>query len=224
MGSLRSKEDEVQRISTSVFVTNFPDQSSTKDLWNVCKQYGHVVDAFIPNRRSKIGKRFGFVRFIKVYDVERLVNNLCTVWIGSHRIHANISRFQRPVLNNSSKQFSYNGENRKNATDDKRDSGKKDNVNSYAHAVRGWSQVNREVDNNPAMVLDDACVNQKDYICCLNWKVKDFGSLSNLKVVLGNEGFDEIELRYLGDLWVMIEFKSVEVKDKFQSNVGAGSW
>ena len=128
------------------------------------------------------------------------------------------------MLNNSSKKFSYNRENRKNTTDNKRDSVKKDNVNSYAHAVRGWSQVNREVDNNPTIVLDDACVNQKDCICCMNVKVKDFGSLSNLKVVLGNEDFDEIELRYLGCLWVMIEFKSVEVKDKFQSNVGKGSW
>ncbi|GJU99142.1 RNA-directed DNA polymerase, eukaryota [Tanacetum coccineum] len=40
MGTFRSKEDDVQQISTSVFVTNFPDQFSAKDLWNTCKQYG----------------------------------------------------------------------------------------------------------------------------------------------------------------------------------------
>ncbi|GJT89203.1 hypothetical protein Tco_1070920 [Tanacetum coccineum] len=34
MGTFRSKEDDVQQISTSVFVTNFPDQFSAKDLWN----------------------------------------------------------------------------------------------------------------------------------------------------------------------------------------------
>nr|GEW85579.1 RNA-directed DNA polymerase, eukaryota, reverse transcriptase zinc-binding domain protein [Tanacetum cinerariifolium] len=72
MGSQRSKEDEVQKISTSAFVTNFPDQFTAKELWNTCKQYGYVVDAFIPNRRSKAGKMFGFVRFIKVFDAERL--------------------------------------------------------------------------------------------------------------------------------------------------------
>ncbi|GJT61376.1 RNA-directed DNA polymerase, eukaryota [Tanacetum coccineum] len=55
MGTFRSKEDDVQQISTSVFVTNFPDQFSAKDLWNTCKQYGYVVDAFIPNRKSKLG-------------------------------------------------------------------------------------------------------------------------------------------------------------------------
>ncbi|GJU69046.1 nucleotide-binding alpha-beta plait domain-containing protein [Tanacetum coccineum] len=46
---------------------------SAKDLFNICKQYGHVVDAFIPLKKSKVGKRFGFVRFINVFSVERLI-------------------------------------------------------------------------------------------------------------------------------------------------------
>ncbi|GJW23520.1 nucleotide-binding alpha-beta plait domain-containing protein, partial [Tanacetum coccineum] len=57
MGTQRSKEDDVQNISTSVFVTNFPDQYGAKDLWNSCKVYGHVVDVYIPDRRSKAGSR-----------------------------------------------------------------------------------------------------------------------------------------------------------------------
>nr|GEY51827.1 nucleotide-binding alpha-beta plait domain-containing protein [Tanacetum cinerariifolium] len=57
MGNLRSKEDDVQNISTSVFVTNFPDQFGTKDLWLSCKAYGHVVDAYILDRRSKAGNK-----------------------------------------------------------------------------------------------------------------------------------------------------------------------
>ncbi|GJW04195.1 RNA-directed DNA polymerase, eukaryota, reverse transcriptase zinc-binding domain protein [Tanacetum coccineum] len=108
--------------------------------------------------------------------------------------------------------------------EDKKDIGSKDNSNSYAHAVKGCSQMNREAESNPALVLDESCVNKHDYSCCLNGKVKDFGAVSNLKVVLGNEGFDNIVLRYLGGLWVMIEFTSVEAKEKFQSNVSTGTW
>ncbi|GKD02333.1 nucleotide-binding alpha-beta plait domain-containing protein, partial [Tanacetum coccineum] len=48
--SQRSKEDDVLKISTSVFVTNFPDRYTAKELWNTCKTYGHVVDAYIPDR------------------------------------------------------------------------------------------------------------------------------------------------------------------------------
>nr|GEW80401.1 RNA-directed DNA polymerase, eukaryota [Tanacetum cinerariifolium] len=36
-----------------------------KDLWKVCNDYGTVVNVFIPNKKSKVGKRFAFVRFIK---------------------------------------------------------------------------------------------------------------------------------------------------------------
>nr|GEX23772.1 RNA-directed DNA polymerase, eukaryota [Tanacetum cinerariifolium] len=69
MGSQRSKDDDVARISTSIFVTNFPENFTAKDLFNTCNQYGYVVDSFIPLKRSKVGKRFGFVRFINVFSV-----------------------------------------------------------------------------------------------------------------------------------------------------------
>ncbi|GJZ16269.1 RNA-directed DNA polymerase, eukaryota [Tanacetum coccineum] len=36
---------------------NFPDNTTSKDLWEVCKGYGTVVDVFIPDRKSKAGKR-----------------------------------------------------------------------------------------------------------------------------------------------------------------------
>nr|GEW27250.1 nucleotide-binding alpha-beta plait domain-containing protein [Tanacetum cinerariifolium] len=46
------------RISTSIFVTNFPDLFSAKDLFHSYKKYGHVFDTFIPSKRSKAEKRF----------------------------------------------------------------------------------------------------------------------------------------------------------------------
>nr|GFA01029.1 nucleotide-binding alpha-beta plait domain-containing protein [Tanacetum cinerariifolium] len=54
--SQRSKKDDVQKISTSVFVTNFPGGYCVRDLWNTCKLYGHVVDVFIHDRRTKAGE------------------------------------------------------------------------------------------------------------------------------------------------------------------------
>nr|GEW89565.1 hypothetical protein [Tanacetum cinerariifolium] len=50
----RFNQDDVLNISTSFFVTNFPEQTTTKELWRLCKQYGNVFDVFIPNRRSKL--------------------------------------------------------------------------------------------------------------------------------------------------------------------------
>nr|GEW14136.1 RNA-directed DNA polymerase, eukaryota [Tanacetum cinerariifolium] len=53
MAKYRSKEDDVNRISISIFVMNFPESFSAKDLFHTCKQYGHVVDSFIPSKRTK---------------------------------------------------------------------------------------------------------------------------------------------------------------------------
>ncbi|GJV86536.1 RNA-directed DNA polymerase, eukaryota [Tanacetum coccineum] len=82
MGTFRSKEDDVAKISISVFVTNFPDSISSKDLFNACKQYGHVVDSFIATKRSKAGKRFAL-----------------------HKLHANVARFSRVSEKNPNKTF-----------------------------------------------------------------------------------------------------------------------
>ncbi|GJR03803.1 RNA-directed DNA polymerase, eukaryota [Tanacetum coccineum] len=97
----RSNSDHTRLISKSIFVTNFPDNTSAKDLWEVCKGYGTVVDVFIPNRKSRSGKRFAFVRFIKVGNVDRLVENLCTLWIGRMHLHANVVRYDRPPISSS---------------------------------------------------------------------------------------------------------------------------
>nr|GEU55925.1 hypothetical protein [Tanacetum cinerariifolium] len=52
-----SKEDQTSQISKSVFITNFPEGSTAKDLWKVCNDYGTVVDVFIPFKKSKAGDK-----------------------------------------------------------------------------------------------------------------------------------------------------------------------
>ncbi|GJY82239.1 hypothetical protein Tco_0495615 [Tanacetum coccineum] len=79
-----------------------------------------------------------------------------------------------------------------------------------------------EEENKPAIVLDETCVNQQDYSTSLMGKVKEFSSLTNLKVVLANKGFDNIKLKYMGGFWVMIEFQTEASKEKFKAKVGIG--
>nr|GEX79477.1 hypothetical protein [Tanacetum cinerariifolium] len=51
--SLQSKFDQTSKISKSVFISNFPDDCTSRDLWKVCNDYDTVVDVFIPNKKSK---------------------------------------------------------------------------------------------------------------------------------------------------------------------------
>nr|GEX67416.1 RNA-directed DNA polymerase, eukaryota, reverse transcriptase zinc-binding domain protein [Tanacetum cinerariifolium] len=86
-----------------------------------------------------------------------------------------------------------------------------------------WKVKSTE-DCEPVMVLDEACLNHQEYSLELLEKVKKISILANVKVVLGSEGFSDIELNYMGGLWIMIGFKSKDTKEKFQSCVGAVSW
>nr|GFC61270.1 hypothetical protein [Tanacetum cinerariifolium] len=60
-----------------------------------CESYGCIVDSFIANKKSRVGKRFGFVRFIGVKNEEELANALATIWIGSYHLFAAEARFKR---------------------------------------------------------------------------------------------------------------------------------
>ncbi|GJT47647.1 RNA-directed DNA polymerase, eukaryota, reverse transcriptase zinc-binding domain protein [Tanacetum coccineum] len=214
-----SKEVEVQKISISIFITNFPDSFNAKDLWRVCNQYGTVVHTFIPDKRSKANKRYGFVRFIKADNVEHLVSNLCTIWGGKLRLHANIARFQRKPLNRNSSQtykIQTNKHGQKDVSIMKAANGF---AGSFAHAVKKRTKSHyEEVESQRALVLDESCLNQSDMSTALMGKVKTFDSLSNLKPVLAKEGFDEITLKYMGGFWVLIDFQTITTKEKFMAN------
>nr|GEY64242.1 RNA-directed DNA polymerase, eukaryota, reverse transcriptase zinc-binding domain protein [Tanacetum cinerariifolium] len=231
MGSHRTKEDDVAKISTSIYITNFPETCSAKDLFNTCKQYGHVVDAFIPSKRSKAEKRFGFVRFINVFNVERLISNLCTVWIDRFKLRTNITRFQRPHVNVKNHVLKSTGGGKNyntsaNVSDiiyknDQRPTGF---GKTYMHAVKVISQHGSRENEVPVLVLEDDCLLSKDLSKCLLGRVKEFASLANLKMTLNNKGFMDIKIQYIGEMWVMLEFGTEKSMKLFRDNVSVGSW
>nr|GEV20711.1 hypothetical protein [Tanacetum cinerariifolium] len=225
MGDRRSKEDVVLNISTSIFVTNFPDQTNAKELWSLCNQYGNVIDAFIPNRISKVGKRFGFIRFIKTYDVERLVNNLCTIWIGKHKLHANIARFNRPPLNKGGYSSNVKANSKSAHVVNSNRNGISGPHNSYIQAAKAATYSHSEVKvSKPALVLDKSCLHEHDLALSLIGKLKEFGSLPNLNRGLMEKGFTDINIRYMGGFWALLQFSSKISKENFMSYVGVNSW
>ncbi|GJZ19566.1 hypothetical protein Tco_0556156 [Tanacetum coccineum] len=79
---------------------------------------------------------------------------------------------------------------------------------SFATMLAGIPKNPSYISPDPAMVLGDECVVNAELDNCVMGEVKDFASINNLYVLLSNEGFQELKLVYLGDLWVMIELSS----------------
>ncbi|GJS98883.1 RNA-directed DNA polymerase, eukaryota [Tanacetum coccineum] len=214
-----SNEDLTQKISHSIFVTNFPVSACSRDLWKVCSTYSTVVDVFIPSKLSKAGKRFAFVQFIKVFNLDRLVENLCTLWIGSHHLFANHVRFDRP----SKPKVQNIKFPPKNGTHQVQGNGNKQS-GSFVSAVKGIPQTSAQPFSLPALVLDDSCLVTKDLDNCVMGEVRQFSSINNLHVLLHNEGFPNVEIAYLGGLWVMIKLGSSNAKHNLMKHVGVASW
>ncbi|GKC40007.1 RNA-directed DNA polymerase, eukaryota, partial [Tanacetum coccineum] len=189
--SFMSKEDLTSKIAKSVFVTNFPKHFTARDLWNVCTAYGKVVDVYIPLKKSKAGKKFAFVRFLKVDNLERLIENLCTIWIGHFRLHANPVRFHKEARAPFPQPTKVNVGTVKN---------------SFVSVLKSNSQkVYSPSDFSPAIVMDDSCIVDKDLSCSLMGKIKDINALSNIYVILADEG-------------------TVSSKEKMIKHVGMASW
>nr|GEY33496.1 putative RNA-directed DNA polymerase, eukaryota, reverse transcriptase zinc-binding domain protein [Tanacetum cinerariifolium] len=160
------EQAEVKLFSMEVSCLNqqllsIADSISAKELFNACKQCGHVVDTFIPTKRSKTEKRFSFVRFINVFNVERLVNNLCTVWIDRFKLYANIARFNRAPVKFDNHATQYVGGSKSNHINKDKSNNvvKKEGQSNglgrtYMHVVKGQTQPGvREEETVPALVM-----------------------------------------------------------------------
>nr|GEY68657.1 hypothetical protein [Tanacetum cinerariifolium] len=103
------------------------------------------------------------------------------------KLHANIARVQRTPLKKDNKQPNYKyGEKRYTTSEFNKDKGVNGFANTYAHDVkRGHQVVNVDMESTPVMVLDETCLNQQDLSNSLMGKVKEFASVTNLKMLFG---------------------------------------
>nr|GEV06602.1 RNA-directed DNA polymerase, eukaryota [Tanacetum cinerariifolium] len=106
---------------------------------------------------------------------------------------------------------------------------KKGNVgivqNSFALVLKSNnSNAHSPSDFTPANVMDDSCTVGKDLSSSLMGKIKDINALSNLYVILADEGFDNVKISYLGGFWIIIDAGSVTVKEKMLKHVGVAYW
>lgn len=86
-------EEEV----TLYFFTNFPEKWRSKNPWEVFNRWGRVQEVFIPDKRNRQGKKFGFVRFYGIRDPSAFGRKLDQIVIGCTKLFVNKPRFVKPV-------------------------------------------------------------------------------------------------------------------------------
>ncbi|KAE8676932.1 Cleavage stimulation factor subunit 50 [Hibiscus syriacus] len=83
----------VGKNCVTVIIFNIPKSFHYKVLWLFFDKYGEVVDSFIPNKRSKGGSRFGFVRFTRLEDARKAINCVHRSWIQGNKIRVFMARY-----------------------------------------------------------------------------------------------------------------------------------
>jgi RNA recognition motif-containing protein len=85
----------LDKVATSYYFTNLPDNVKAVDLWPRFAKFGRVGEVFIPAKVDKQGKRFGFVKFREVQDDKDLLRRISNIWIDSFKLRVNLSKFSR---------------------------------------------------------------------------------------------------------------------------------
>lgn len=84
---------DLSKVSTAYYVTNFPPNHTSQELWSICYNFGKISNVYIARKLSKIGKHFAFVKFLGVIDELKLRKELCGIWIENYHIFSSIARF-----------------------------------------------------------------------------------------------------------------------------------
>ncbi|GJY77506.1 reverse transcriptase domain, reverse transcriptase zinc-binding domain protein [Tanacetum coccineum] len=233
-----SNRDELSKISLTVYVSNFPSHLTVRELWNICGKKGTLADVFIAKHKNKLRQMFGFCRFIKVSNQEALIESLSNIWIGKLRLHANKARFDRfaavkagdkvvkPVnvnhrpMNNPSKSVSYAhvAKSQVGAIDT--------HSNGVKASINGGKFVDSDLkgsEDSPSSIFLDH-VDGNDFPLALLGCYKDFRSIANSRILCRNEGFLDVGIKYLGGLWVLLEFSSTDARNKFLNHESILPW
>ncbi|GJT26817.1 RNA-directed DNA polymerase, eukaryota [Tanacetum coccineum] len=97
--------------------------------------------------------------------------------------------------------------------------------NSFASVLKSAPpNTKAALDPSHAIVLDESCFMDKDLSGTLMGKIKDINALPNLYDLLEKEGFEMVNLSYLGGFWVLIDTGSSKSKENMIKHMGVLSW
>jgi hypothetical protein len=200
----------------SYYFTNFPDNSNQVDLWKVFQRWGKVREVFLPNKRNKFGKRFGFVRFLDVNDPKKLEVKLDSIKINETKLHVNLPRFSKmegktrtPVVakkavgNNSPRYFSNSAKDM-SFVQVVAQGGGMNKVPTHRNTRERACRDLRIIRNDKGALFSV----QEERISwlekCLVGRFNEVTPIEEFREIMVEEGFSTVTFTPMGDDWVLL--------------------
>ncbi|GAU48118.1 hypothetical protein TSUD_141400 [Trifolium subterraneum] len=229
-----SRHETAARIigGKGLMFNNVPDVIAHEKLREEFCRYGALLDVFLSKKRNARGRRFGFIRYTNVRDVDKMVKALNQVWFGTYKVCANVALFSR-----------ISSERKKQLVGDVQEEGRvvtgdgEGKSRSYAAAVVnsvGGERVNKSTGGVNTMV--GAAQLKKAAEEVVVWSSKELDRIRANKAMVGivrdvemiatlqdcfvDAGFTSLTVAYLGGKNVLI---NVNNDDGNVAGIGSGA-
>lgn len=191
----------------SFFFSDFPTNWTRESMWKYFGHFGHVMDVFVPAKKTRDGKAFGFVRYKGVNNVEKLVNEVRGVAVGSNWITFNVAKYGKEDRKMGEKSQKRLGDREYHISPGwKTNSPPKTGGVSYAEALMGKKERVVEVvdvDSEETVWLQKCAVGE----------VKNTEILNDINHLLRERGFLSCAAKYLGGMRVLVECSSTNAME-----------
>ncbi|PWA76837.1 RNA-directed DNA polymerase, eukaryota [Artemisia annua] len=216
--STRVRNLNVRKISFASFMFfNYPESWGVGDLWRMFKGYGIVFDIYMVKKRLKNGKKkYGFVRFKNITDVEFLYNRLCSInFAGTQRLKVFLAHDRKtgPSFTENSKVEDGKQHARGGASD--RDGRRYIDVlnNGMGRVVReankkGETGGGKERVKGRELSIEEDEMNEDVIKRGIVGEVKKINYIEKLPELCNTEGLLNVEVKYMGGLDVMVVVES----------------
>ncbi|GJW88782.1 RNA-directed DNA polymerase, eukaryota, reverse transcriptase zinc-binding domain protein [Tanacetum coccineum] len=185
-------QKDLERVASSFYVSNLPNSLDAKGLWNACVSYGHLVDAYIANKRS-IGARYQ-----RKNQSGTQPNHHVPVMNSNPKNYQNpnVVPSQTPIPPITKPLFA-----------------------SVLHPKKATPAITPLViPVRTTSLKDQDFITIEDSSTVILLKVKDVESMGNIYAIYKNAGFLDLSTNNVEGLWIWIQFPSSKSCLKFQEN------
>ncbi|XP_022024629.1 uncharacterized protein LOC110924963 [Helianthus annuus] len=210
-------EDKKEKAVT-FYVSNLHPHITDGELWIECKNYGHIVDAYIARKLDKWKNRFGFLRFVNVKDTDKMVKALNQMNFYGWRIRANVARFVKVEKKTRGKSKVWT----EKIQDPVAPVNNERSAPNNGHVKQGttWADVVSGRPKHQVNVSELRFANES--VPLKAWRGSSvIGELHSIEALRGASqmmkdlGVNRAQVRYLGGLKLLVVFDSIEELNLF---------
>ncbi|KAK1430438.1 hypothetical protein QVD17_13157 [Tagetes erecta] len=198
-----------QSTLTSFYISNLPENCIKGDLKVIFKEFGKIKEIYIAGKKNREGLWFGFVRFTDIHDASNTEEKMQGIKFFNRILQVNVARYNRngDVLRvnrgGGDKQHFQSGPNYGLHTLSHLAS---TNRNSFRDALLKNTATTKE--KVITVDLDDDSPMKARYHASLIARTKSLGLLSDIKILAEDAGVANLQIRYLGGLFILLSFPS----------------